>query len=390
MISDNSMHVQDIFCDESGFTGNDLLHQEQSFFTFATVATTSEEAQSVLESVRRKHNIVAPEIKGSSLLKAPRYHSAVTDILTSFAPKAKLAYYDKHFALCCKFFEYIFEPLLSENNALFYSIGFHKHIATLLCMASRASEQFATAMLADFQNFMRGKTDGEGSFLFGALEIPHLPPGILHIRTIASSHRDRIIAENQSIVAEPNHWILELSVTSLFSILSEWGTEFGKLRVHCDDSKPLLHQAYAFDPMLNREESAQITFDGRTSPFGFSLAEPIRFAASCDCPALQVADVIASSAYALLRGTDATQKHAWIEQIDSAALSNMCVMPDAIEIDLSTPRPCLNALVLEELTQRTRQGRDLLHEMPEFVSAACDVLHRDLGERPQINSFRIE
>jgi len=74
------------------------------------------------------------------MLKTEQGRRAVTAVLVSCAEHTRLVSHLKKFALACKFFEYIFEPALAEQNSIFYNIGFHLYIGNLLFMIWRAQD----------------------------------------------------------------------------------------------------------------------------------------------------------------------------------------------------------------------------------------------------------
>ena len=55
--------------DESGFTGNNLLHKQQKIFCYASVECPHQEAQDFVEHIIQKYRIQNGEIKGGRLLK---------------------------------------------------------------------------------------------------------------------------------------------------------------------------------------------------------------------------------------------------------------------------------------------------------------------------------
>src|SRR5437879_2589559 len=97
-----------IYCDEAGFTGNNLADDGNPYFTFASVALEPSGAAALIDEAKAEFRLQG-EVKGANLTKHPAGRNAAG-----------------------KLFEYIFEPALSENNYLFYSIGFHRFIANLL------------------------------------------------------------------------------------------------------------------------------------------------------------------------------------------------------------------------------------------------------------------
>ena len=128
----------EIFCDESGFTGNQLLDKEQQVFSYASVAIDSAAAADLVDRVRQKYRLKAVELKGGDLLKQRNGRQAIAEILRALEGQFLVAVHLKPYALACKFFEYIFEPAFPECNSIFYGIDFHRFIATLLFVHFRA------------------------------------------------------------------------------------------------------------------------------------------------------------------------------------------------------------------------------------------------------------
>lgn len=123
---------QKIYFDESGFTGNNLLHPNQKHFAYGSIATDDTEAKEFVTGLIKKYGIQNGELKGRQLVKFNKGRKAIDEIFEHFEGRIKISISDKKFALACKFFEYIFEPCISDINSLFYGIGFHKFIANIL------------------------------------------------------------------------------------------------------------------------------------------------------------------------------------------------------------------------------------------------------------------
>src|SRR5213593_3514807 len=126
-----------VFCDEAGFTGNNLLDGEQEVFALAGAAIEPDRAKEVVERTVRDFRLQGTELKGSRMLKTDAGRRAVTFVLKTCAENVRLVTHLKKFALACKFFEYIFEPPLAEQNSIFYGCGFHLFIGNLLWMMLR-------------------------------------------------------------------------------------------------------------------------------------------------------------------------------------------------------------------------------------------------------------
>ena len=55
--------ILDIACDEAGHTGPDLLHKDQRFFAFSSVAISDVEAFEIVSKARTDHPVQMPELK---------------------------------------------------------------------------------------------------------------------------------------------------------------------------------------------------------------------------------------------------------------------------------------------------------------------------------------
>jgi hypothetical protein len=144
-----------VFCDEAGFTGNNLLDSEQEVFALAGAAIQPDRAKEVVERTIRDFKLQGTELKGSRMLKTDAGRRAVTSVLKACAEDVRLVTDLKKFALACRFFEYIFEPPLAEQNSIFYGCGFHLFIGNLLWMMLRARDASAETIFGEFSKFAR-------------------------------------------------------------------------------------------------------------------------------------------------------------------------------------------------------------------------------------------
>src|SRR5688572_5142394 len=124
-----------VYCDESGFTGEHLLSRDQRFFGYAAVAVEPDEADDLVKRLVRDFRLQGRELKGRNLVRTERGHRAINALLDTVGGRCQVAVHHKEFALAGKFFEYAFEPFISANNALFYSIDFHLFVANMLYLS---------------------------------------------------------------------------------------------------------------------------------------------------------------------------------------------------------------------------------------------------------------
>lgn len=215
---------QRIYFDESGYTGNNLLHANQKFFAYASVAINDTEAKEFVEGIVRKYGIQNGELKGSKLVKFSKGRKAVDEIFQQFEGRIKISISDKKFALACRFFEYIFEPCISNVSSQFYGIGFHRFIANILYVEFLARGHGAEEIFCEFEELMRTKVEKRLLGLFSSSVHPENSPIICHIREFAQCRAEDIREELSSLSdTGAGKWILDLTQATLFALLANWG-----------------------------------------------------------------------------------------------------------------------------------------------------------------------
>jgi hypothetical protein len=364
-----------VFCDESGFTGNKLLDADQEVFSYAAVAMEPTEAGELVARLRRDFRMQAPELKGSKLIARPQGRKVVTQALKECAGRYRVVAHLKPYALACKFFEYIFEPAVSDFNSFLYGVDFHRFIAAVLFAGFRAEDKSGEAALEDFMTFAH-KGD------LAALE-RIFPTGITAnsrydflaaVGTFALLHQDEIKNEVMSF-REPSvpNWILDLTTTSLFGLLADWGQKARQLEVTCDESRPVKGDMLVFDCMVDRKDSVYVRFQNKKRPLTFNLKSPLQMADSKTIPGLQIADVVASAtAYtwrAAYRRNLTDECRQWAEML-KGHFSDDNIWPDLSYADLATPKCFANMMILHELVDRSVKKEDLYEGLPAIFRAA--------------------
>lgn len=134
--------VKTIWCDEAGFTGNNLLDHTQPYFAYSAVALEAAEAQGVIDWLASERAMQGKERKASSLVQTPKGRGLLLETLRRLEGCYAVSLSEKKFALAGKFYEYIFEPILQENSKFFYDINFQKYIANVDEMRKHASSNW--------------------------------------------------------------------------------------------------------------------------------------------------------------------------------------------------------------------------------------------------------
>jgi hypothetical protein len=380
-----------IFCDEAGFTGNNLLDREQEVFTFAAVAIAADEAKEIVERTKVDFRLHGEELKGSRMLKTANGRRAITAVVERCAPHTSIVCHLKKYALACKFFEYIFEPALAAQSSIFYGCRFHTFISTLLFLHLRVRNASAEVIFEEFSKFMRegDQTALQKLFPSEGLIVDFTSKPLQAISVFAMLNSRAIIEELKGILGDgstPN-WILDLTTTSLFSTLCYWGERHEELEVYCDRSKPLETYPHLLNAMVGRHDQSRIQMFGKERAITFNLVRLPELVDSNRHPGVQIADIFASAlGKAFQNGwrerSDDTEK-AWVELAKQSILDDN-IWPDLDDVDLRRRHPFVNCTLLAELTNRCLMKENLFDGIPEFIAAAHENYPKYLAEISQI------
>ena len=366
------MEPQNIYIDEAGFTGGNLLDRDQSELVFAAVAISETEAVRIWSEVAARSKTQAPELKGSNLTSRPRGRTAVTWLLENTAEYVKLAPSNKRYALAGKFFEYIFEPVLAQKSLLFYERNFHKFVAMVVYLPYAAGHAFGAHVFESFRRLVNAPGTGAVTSLYppDQFKIDEQDP-LHHILTFALCHQARIEAELTEIAESQTYpgWALELSSTSVHCLLAGWGEERGSLRVYCDDSKPLAANRELFDAMVGRQDRFYAGFGthGDRSLI-YNLAEPVQFVDSKQFAGIQIADIWATSLAYAFRHRDDEICQRWLEIAEPAI--DTVLFPEAQFVDMDEEGPFLNWALLVELSRRSINGESVTLGIEDYIDTA--------------------
>ena len=182
---------------------------------------------------------------------------------------------------------------------------------------------------------------------------------IYHVETINEELKS--LRDNQAT----GTWVLELTLTGLFNLLTKWGENIDGMEVYCDDSKPLVSQGDFFDVMVNRKDKKFYPIGGKTHPLTFNLARPIQLVNSKEQSGIQLADISASSIAYSLKNNDDFSKHCM--EVCNKSIHENSVFPQPEYADLSQKPGFINAQILTELYNRTLIGREILDGMENFI-----------------------
>ncbi len=349
-----------VYCDDAGFTGDNLLDAAQPFFAYAAVAIEPKEAAALVAELRSAFNLSSAELKGRLLYGrsiAPELLGRLVDVLGN---RVSVALNNKLFSLGGKFFEYVYDPSIKTNNRFFYDRRTHFYVATALWAYLSAGDAAAGQIAQRFENLMRRRAGDALVYLNDSTDLARLEAMEPIIR-FANATRDVVLAEIDELadVSGRIKFVLDLSFSSAKSVLATLGERFGLLDVVMDESQPLEAFANFFSHFIGVNEIKYITVGGRTRPLNFCLKRTVQFASSKTDPGLQLADIVASFAAAAARDRDSERGGLMLQRL-LPVLDPDTVWPNLADIDLREKTAILNMCLISELADRAERGQPLL------------------------------
>jgi len=313
-----------IYCDESGYSGDNLLEAEQPFFVYSDVYLSDNEINEIHSIIQKNYHVQSNELKGKDLVKTGRGKNIIKEIFFRYSKSARIIYVNKKYALAAKIFEYAIEPLLSGNSK-YYGMGFHKFISIYLYTYLSTKKQEAEDLFVNFLGILRGKKIEE---LF-SINPNVMPDYVCKMILEIAAKNAKAIYEEITTGGEIDKWILDLTMTSLMGILTEWNKSKTPLKVVCDESNLFLN-----NPIFERLN--EIGLNDSSAMFlgtkiGFHLTEPIILEASKSSLGIQIADIFSSTVNYSLKNPHLDFSKYILARVHNNSLcspNTWCIVPD--------------------------------------------------------------
>jgi hypothetical protein len=375
-----------IFCDESGFSGNNLFLDQQRHFVYASVAISNDEAIEIVKKIRADSRTKVNELKFEKLGNTPRGRDAVKWFLKEHGEKVGIFHADKKYAAAGKFFEFVFEPVLRPMKPLFYTIMLHRFVSMLVFDAWLNGNRVAAELLEDGQDLVRGRKQPHE--LTRLLREPlHLSDGDDPLTVIAAfsyAYQNGILRELKRVGTDPDlqRWSMDISDGALVETLHHWGDGGEEIEVFCDNSKPLADAA----ELMRDIESTPMPDEWKghfpERPL-LRMPKPMQFVDSKGTfVAIQLADLMAGAARFVLTEPNNPEAQDFIPLVETRFIKN-CIFPQWEFLDTDLRDTVLNMEVLHELGQRARRGLSPLHLMDEFVFAAMAKIKAEMSTKEE-------
>ncbi len=284
-----------IFCDESGYSGENLLDSEQPFFTFASNNFEDDEAKDLITIVSSQ----APEAKFSNLKKTP---SGINKLLRFFSDprlnnnRVIISCYDKKFFVISKLVDLVIEPCLHIIGENLYKGANNRILAHLLyySFVNLHNEELITSFFNTFIKF---------------IQIPTLENWKLYQDTgdiIVRHSKDKGFNDIIHILTEPRfikiwyskeelHQTFDPLVPAIFENMAHWGERLDAcFDVFTDDSNALKEAHSMLSEFLYKDGVPPSYIGAGDRKIKFPLmAQSINYADSQSFPQIQIADLCA-------------------------------------------------------------------------------------------------
>lgn len=313
-----------VYCDESGYTGGDLLEESQPYFVYSGLNLDSKVTKEIKEYVYSNYNIQNDEIKGKLIVNNTKGRKVIKHIFKKYGKHARIVFDDKKYALAAKIIEYGVEPFLSSNY-IFYTSKLNEFLASGLYASFITKDESAESLFTDFLQVMRGKKSFEDSS-FQSLSKDN--PLIEWLLDIMTHDPEVVLSEIRTEDGQSEKWILDLTMTSLLGILTDWSKDGEEIDLTCDNSKVFIN-----NPIV--ETFNQMGLVGSRAEFlgiklGFNLKGEIKTADSKVLVELQIADLFSSTVFYCLKNQDTQFSKDIMKIVLSDCLctpETFCVMP---------------------------------------------------------------
>ncbi len=326
-----------LYFDESGNSGENLLDKEQPVFVLLSHNLSQEQSLELLNNFDTNSD----EIHFKKIRRYYKNHQKLIDVLNSDLidySSVKIAYYYKKFAICAHLVDQVVETYYFKNGMSFYEESLNIKYANALYMYCESFElQYEFNKLLElFQKMFRDKTIDSIDEFYELADIIKVKfkdneEGTDFIHPISDSRRyiDEILSSEKK-------YRMELTIPSITILCDIWYKETGNMIdiIH-DESKSLKEWE---DTILELSDQnipqRQIGLDTRTMTFPLPITSITRVD-SKDYPQVQLADLIGSAfayyAKCILLGENIADPLAIL--ISESKLANIPVHPLSPDFD---------------------------------------------------------
>ncbi|MDM3469961.1 DUF3800 domain-containing protein [Citrobacter sp. Cb041] len=293
------MHIKpNIFFDESGNTGGNLLDSTQPFFTLSSSSINKPDALKALELTGSKS---PTEAHFKTLRRRKSGQDGIIRLLESKyvnEENVKIFLVDKKYMLTTKIVDILIETWCFNRGLDLYKNGQNLALSNVyyFCFPAFCGEEKTDKMYQKFMSMVRNQTPESIDEFYTSVD---------QLKACSSDQRfvdtiNRIsITKNEidDILEDVEKNTLDPSIPSLFKHCIEWGKLYPNgFYIKHDDSKAITEQQDIFNKFMDMSKITEVYgYDRRTFELPIK-ARSLTFHSSQEYPQLQVVDIVASAA----------------------------------------------------------------------------------------------
>ena len=146
----------DLYCDEAGYTGRNLLSNEQPYFVYTALNLSEAEIKNAHKLIAKNYKLQNGEVKGAKIVKSSKGQVVIMQLFEKYSNNARIVFHDKKYVIAGKIIENAVEPYL-HNNEQFYMTKLHVYLATGLYSYFVSQDSTAEELFTEFEQIVRGK-----------------------------------------------------------------------------------------------------------------------------------------------------------------------------------------------------------------------------------------
>lgn len=290
--------IPEIYFDESGNTGGNLLDSMQPIFTLGSCNISRKDALSALELTGSK----APgEAHFKTLRRRKSGQDGIIRLLESkyISPEnVKIFLIDKKYMLTTKIVDILIESWSHARGIDLYKHGQNLALSNVYyyCLPVYCGEEKTDDMLSKFMKMIKVQDrDSIDSFFDSIEDLKEVCEDENFKSTINRISVTK--ADIDDILEDVEKSTLDPSIPSLFKHCIEWGKLYPSgYYIKHDDSKPIAEQQELFNKFMDISKITEVYgYDRRTFELPIK-AKSLTFHSSEEYPQLQIADIVASAA----------------------------------------------------------------------------------------------
>ena len=303
-----------IYLDESGYTGEDLMKEDQPYFSICTHAID----EATCADIKEKYfaEIQAKELKHSQLASRPKQAkmllAALRDLTDNHHEKIIVGVSDKRYALLAKIVDLIIETSMHRAGYNLYRRGGNIAMTNVMYTCMNLDGDYLDRILRAFQRWMRERSLAARTEFAHRLASPHRIEMIDDFRkTILGALRH--VGYN-SVLRGLDRGALDLSLSTAMNLMSmwRWRVDAEPFQLIHDQSTNMSKQKRMWDALVSPSAlPAIVGYDSRKRRYPLNISETV-FVDGKTSVALQIADIIAGAASAVLKGSASSSGEEYI------------------------------------------------------------------------------